>query len=109
MLRSYKTERTYGISISYKYKLKPMKQIDMMRKRLYYQSHHRGMKEMDVMLGGFAEVVLHLMTFEELCQFEELLAFPDQDLYSWFFEGISVPENAPQKLIERIDDFIKNK
>lgn len=86
-----------------------MKQIDMMRKRLYYQSHHRGMKEMDVMLGGFAEKYLQHMSEPELLQFEEVLAFPDQDLYSYFFEGIPFPQNVPQKLIEQIDDFIKNK
>ena len=86
-----------------------MEKLDILRKRLLYQSQHRGMKEMDVMLGGFAERILHHMTHEELLQFEELLAFPDQDLYGWFFEGVPIPENTPQILIERLDDFIKNK
>lgn len=86
-----------------------MEKIDTLRKRLLYQSQHRGIKEMDLVLGGFAEQSLHALSDEELLQFEDLLAFPDQDLYSWFFEGAEIPDTVPRKLIERINDVIKNK
>lgn len=79
-----------------------MEKIDTLRKRLLYQSQHRGMKEMDLVLGGFAGRFLHTMTNQELLQFEDLLAIPDQDLYSWFFEGQGIPDSAPRKLIEMI-------
>ena len=86
-----------------------MEQIDILRKRLLYQSQHRGMKEMDLVLGGFAKHSLHTMARKELVQFEELLAFSDQDLYGWFFERTTVPKNAPRELIKILDNFIKNK
>lgn len=86
-----------------------MEKIDTFRKRLLYQSQHRGMKEMDLVLGGFAQQSLQTMGDEELVQFEDLLAFPDQDLYSWFFEGAEIPDTVSRKLIERINDVIKNK
>lgn len=86
-----------------------MEQIEILRKRLLYQSQHRGMKEMDVILGGFAEQVLQSMTCGELLEFEDLLAFPDQELYGLFFEGIPLPDGISQKLFERIDDVVKNK
>ncbi len=84
-----------------------MKQIDILRKRLYYQSHHRGMKEMDLVLGGFAQQHLPEMSHEELLQFEDLLAFPDQDLYGWFFEKAPIPESVPGTLIEMINGFMR--
>lgn len=87
----------------------PMEKIDILRKRLLYQSQHRGMKEMDLMLGGFAEQALQNMTLEALVEFEEFLAFPDQDLYGWFFEGVLFPEGPLYELIKRINDFIKSK
>ncbi|MBA3813642.1 MAG: succinate dehydrogenase assembly factor 2 [Alphaproteobacteria bacterium] len=84
-----------------------MKQIDILRKRLYYQSHHRGMKEMDLVLGGFAQQHLPEMNQEDLLQFEALLAFPDQDLYGWFFEKAPISENVPGTLIEMINGFMR--
>jgi antitoxin CptB len=65
------------------------------------------MKEMDLILGRFAQRSLHAMRHTELRQFEDLLAFPDQDLYGWFFEKTPIPENAPQELIKMIDQFIE--
>ena len=79
-----------------------MEKIDTLRKRLLYHSQHRGIKEMDMILGGFAEQSLQTMSHKELLQFKDLLAFPDQDLYSWFFERAPIPENAPRELIEII-------
>jgi len=81
--------------------------IEILRKRLLYQSHHRGMKEMDLLLGNFSQKFLGPMNEKELKQFEDLLAFPDQDLYGWFFERAVPPDGAPQKLIEMLDNFIK--
>lgn len=86
-----------------------MEKIDTLRKRLYYQSHHRGMKEMDVVLGGFANRFLDRMDEEQLLQFEDLLAFPDQELYGWFFERTPLSERVPGRLIKMIDDFMQNK
>ena len=86
-----------------------MEKIDTLKKRLLYQSQHRGMKEMDLILGGFAQQFLQTMNDEELLQFEDLLVIPDQDLYSWFFEGAEIPDTVSRKLIEMINDFIENK
>lgn len=84
-----------------------MNHTDTTRKRLYYQSQHRGMREMDLVLGGFAERHLDALNEEELRQFEELLAFPDQELYGWFFEGAPVPDGVSRTLVNMINDDIK--
>ena len=79
---------------------------ETLRKRLYYQSHHRGMKEMDMLLGGFAEQFLSEMDDKELLQFEDFLAFSDQDLYGWLFEGGAAPQAIPPQLAKRMECYI---
>jgi len=53
------------------------------RKRLLFRSRHRGSREMDLLLGRFAE--RHLPTFSErqLDLFEQILDIGDPDLYAW--------------------------
>lgn len=53
------------------------------RERLRYRSHHRGTKEMDVLLGRFAERYLDGFGVIELTEYEALLEEQDQDLYDW--------------------------
>ena len=65
------------------------------RERLRYRSHHRGTKEMDVLLGRFAERQLDDFGVTELADYEALLAEPDQDLYDWA-SGRGAP--PPEKL-----------
>ncbi len=60
------------------------------RERLRYRSHHRGTKEMDVLLGRFAERYLDGFGVIELAEYEALLEEQDQDLYDWAL-GRSVP------------------
>ena len=82
---------------------------DKIRKRLLYQSQHRGMREMDLVLGGFAKQNINAMTPQELEQFEALLDIPDQHLYGWFFERAPLPKDAPLTLVKAIQAFIESR
>jgi antitoxin CptB len=53
------------------------------RKRLRYRCTHCGMKEMDLILGAFADAHLESMGADELEQFEALVTVPDDLLYLW--------------------------
>jgi len=79
-----------------------MKNLEVLRKRLLYQSQHRGMREMDLLLGGFAQKHITSMNSEELTQFETLLTFSDQDLYGLFFGKEPIPKGAPSFIIKTI-------
>ena len=71
-------------------------------KKLLFKASHRGTKEMDIILGKFAETNLETLDSENLKKFEELLEIPDPDLYKWFTdETIEVPEKY-SKLIKKI-------
>jgi antitoxin CptB len=54
--------------------------IDSRRRRAAYRATHRGTKEMDWVLGRYAEAELAAMPADALALFERLLALPDPDL-----------------------------
>ena len=62
-------------------------------KRLRYRAHHRGMKEVDLILGPFADAHLANLAADELDAFERLLDIPDQEIYAWV-AGEAQPEAA---------------
>ena len=67
--------------------------MEIYLKKLLFKASHRGTKEMDIILGSFAEKNLETMNEENLKLFEEILERPDPDLYKWFAsEDVSIPE-----------------
>ncbi|WP_289033770.1 succinate dehydrogenase assembly factor 2 [uncultured Roseibium sp.] len=56
---------------------------DDRRKRIMFRCWHRGMKEMDLLLGGFVEARIDTLRDDELEELEHLLTAYDQDLYAW--------------------------
>lgn len=67
-----------------------MEELEILRKRLVYQSQHRGTKEMDVVLGDFARQHINSMSFENLKKFESLLALSDQNLQVMLYKEPSI-------------------
>ncbi len=61
------------------------------RQRLRYRSWHRGTREMDLLMGSFADA--HIATFAsaQLDQYEEILKTADPDLYNWITAAEPVP------------------
>jgi antitoxin CptB len=57
-----------------------MADSDSRRKRALYRAHHRGTKEMDIILGGFADAEISGFSESELSAFEVLLALPDPEI-----------------------------
>ena len=56
--------------------------LDDRRKRLLFRSWHRGTREMDLILGRFADAWIAELGDDELAEFEHLLEVPDPDLYA---------------------------
>jgi antitoxin CptB len=75
------------------------------RKKLKFQAWHRGFKEVDLILGPFADERLGQMSDDELDAFEELLNVPDHDLYDWICQRSSPPDRLRTKVYEQIFDF----
>jgi antitoxin CptB len=62
-------------------------ELETRRRRAAYRASHRGTKEMDIVLGRYAEARLSAMAEDELTVFERFLALPDPLLTQWFSHG----------------------
>ena len=56
--------------------------LDDRRKRLLFRCWHRGTREMDLILGRFADAEIADLPDDELAQLEHLIEVPDPDLYA---------------------------
>lgn len=68
----------------------PPASLDPRRRRALYRATHRGTKEMDWILGRYAEARLAAMPDADLEQFERLLVMPDPDLHVWITSAGSI-------------------
>ncbi|WP_074221540.1 succinate dehydrogenase assembly factor 2 [Rhodovulum sp. ES.010] len=60
-------------------------------KRLHIRAWRRGTKEMDLILGGYADARLRGLDPAALDTFEALLAENDHDLYQWVTGQAAAP------------------
>ena len=67
-------------------------------KRLRLRSWRRGTKEMDLILGKFADEHLAHLSEEELDAHEALMGEADQDLYQWISGQVETPEKFKQAI-----------
>jgi len=79
--------------------------MDARRKRTLYRATHRGMKEADVMLGGFATAHIADLTDAEMDTFETLLDELDVDIMDWVMGKKPVPERHDTDLFRRVQAF----
>ena len=79
--------------------------LDERRKRLLFRCWHRGTREMDLILGRFADTSIAGLTDDELTELEQLIDVPDPDLYA-AITG-TTPPTAPYagSLFRRIKSF----
>lgn len=72
------------------------------RKRLKYRSWHRGTKEMDLLLGPFADACLDGFDARLLAEYEALLDRPEPDLYEWIVGRAPPPAAARSTVLDRL-------
>jgi antitoxin CptB len=78
--------------------------LDDRRKRLLFRCWHRGTREMDLILGRFADAGIADLADVELAELERLLEVPDPDLYAAVIGDRPPPEEAGA-LFARIKAF----
>ncbi|MEM8744076.1 MAG: succinate dehydrogenase assembly factor 2 [Pseudomonadota bacterium] len=80
--------------------------IEARRRRVLYRAGHRGTKELDLLLGRFAEAEIAEMTDADLTAFEEFLALPDPDIQFWLLTpGAEEPEGLAGEFVGRLKRF----
>jgi antitoxin CptB len=76
--------------------------LSMRRRRLRYRAWHRGTKEMDLVLGPFADAHLDAFGTPELDRLETLMDEEDTDLLKWVMGQEPVPAGTDAELLGTI-------
>lgn len=79
--------------------------IEARRKRLLWRASHRGIREMDMLLGGFTRARIAAMNEHELAELEAIIDIPDQDILSWATGQAVVPKGQATPLLAEILSF----
>ncbi len=79
--------------------------LDARRKRLLFRCWHRGTREMDLILGRFADAEIGKLNEGELAELEQLLEIPDPDFYAAVTGAQPLPQDMPAALFARIQTF----
>jgi antitoxin CptB len=79
--------------------------LDERRRRLLFRAWHRGIREMDFVLGRFADENIKTLSDAELNEVEGWLEIPDQQIFAWVSEAEAVPAEVDTSLFRRLRKF----
>ena len=79
--------------------------LDPRRRRLLFRSWHRGIREMDLVYGRFADAQIAVLSDAELDDYERLLELPDQQVFEWVSGAQPLPADYDTPLFHRLRDF----
>lgn len=80
----------------------PTEPDDIRRKRLLWRATHRGIREMDILLGGFVERRVASFGAAELSELERIMDIPDQEMLAWATRQEAVPRQQASPLLSAI-------
>jgi antitoxin CptB len=82
--------------------------LDERRRRLLFRSWHRGTREMDLIMGRFADANIGELSETELDAYERLTDVPEPDLYAWITGDRPVAPEHDTALFRKLRDFARN-
>ena len=82
-------------------------ETDVRRRRLRYRAWHRGTKEMDLVLGPYADAHAASLDADGLARLEALMEEADTDLLKWVMGQETPPAAIDTELLGRLIAFRK--
>jgi antitoxin CptB len=79
--------------------------LDLRRRKVLFRSWHRGMREMDLIMGRFADAKVAALSEGEIADFERLIEVPDPDLLAWITGETAVPLDFDSAVFRSLRDF----
>lgn len=83
---------------------KPLTNKETLLKRLKFRSGHRGWKEMDLILGHFAEEKLESLLPADLAAYEQMLEEDDDVIWAWVI-GKNTPPEEFSNIIRMLEGY----
>ena len=79
--------------------------LDPRRRKILFRCWHRGMREVDLLLGPFADASLAGMSEAELDDLEALMEEVDRDIFKWLIGEGEVPREFDTGVFHAIKAF----
>ncbi|MEZ5947495.1 MAG: succinate dehydrogenase assembly factor 2 [Hyphomonas sp.] len=79
--------------------------MEARRRKLKFRAWRRGFREMDLLVGSFADTHLDTYGEPELDQFEALLGVPDWEVYAWLIGHEEVPPEHRSPVLDQLIAF----
>jgi antitoxin CptB len=81
--------------------------ISITRKRLIFRSWHRGTREIDLLLGKFADAHIPDLGEADLADYDRFLNNSDPDIYNWITGQEPVPPAEETAVVRLLVQFYK--
>tara|TARA_Y100001970_G_scaffold278036_1_gene383166 strand:+ start:3204 stop:3458 length:255 start_codon:yes stop_codon:yes gene_type:complete len=62
---------------------------EILKKQIIYRSNHRGIKEMDLLLGSFVKKYINDLKSDDLQDLMKILLIEDEIIQKWYFDKVS--------------------
>ena len=79
--------------------------LDERRRRLLFRAWRRGVREMDLIVGRFADAAIETFSDGELDEFERLIEVPNAELYAWIVGSDPVPAAQDTPVLRQLIAF----
>ena len=79
--------------------------LDPRRRRILFRAWHRGIREMDLVFGQFADAEIGDLPESDLDELETIMDEEDNDLIKWIIGERPVPEHYRTPLFEKIASY----
>ena len=79
--------------------------LDPRRRKLLFMCWHRGIREMDLIMGRFADENIARLSEAEVAELERLAEQPDQNLLGWFTGEFATPAEYDTPLFRKMRAF----
>lgn len=79
--------------------------LDDRRRKLLFRCRHRGIREMDFVLGRFADAELTRLNDNQIAEVESWLDIPDQQIFAWLNGSQPVPAHVDTALFRSLCAF----
>jgi antitoxin CptB len=79
--------------------------LDVRRRKLLFRAWRRGVREMDLIVGRFADAYIDRFDDRALDDFERLIEAPNADLYNWVVAAESIPADYDTGVLRQLIAF----
>jgi antitoxin CptB len=79
--------------------------LDERRRKLLFRAWRRGVREMDLIIGRFADAYIEQFDQPGLDDFERLIEVPNAELYAWVTGAAAAPANFDTAVLAKLRAF----